>query len=174
MRGWGKLLTLSKGETQLTQVSCLTCFSDRHGIFDNTIIAYSHDNGGVPYAGALNYPLRGGKATAYEGGSRSPGFVHAPKLLPKSRNHQGLFHVSDYFPTLMSMVSAMSGRHSWFVPWRLLWSYLGEKHNISVVDPSLLDGVDQLEALKNGIKVRDNVHIHRDLALNVHVYRWVS
>ena len=50
----------------------------------------------------------------------------------------------------------------------------GEKHNISVVDPSLLDGVDQLEALKNGIKVRDNVHIHRDLALNVHVYRWVS
>ena len=83
-------------------------------MFDDTIIAYSHDNGGVPYAGALNYPLRGGKATAYEGGSRSPGFVHAPKLLPRSRNHQGLFHVSDFFPTLVSMVSEMSGMEHWY------------------------------------------------------------
>ena len=44
---------------------------EKHKILDNTIIAYSHDNGGVPYAGALNYPLKGAKATAYEGGVRS-------------------------------------------------------------------------------------------------------
>ena len=43
---------------------------EKHKILDNTIIAYSHDNGGVPYAGALNYPLKGAKATAYEGGVR--------------------------------------------------------------------------------------------------------
>ena len=34
----------------------------RKGMLDNTIIAYSHDNGGVPFAGALNYPLKGAKA----------------------------------------------------------------------------------------------------------------
>jgi len=130
----------------------------RYGMFDNTIIAYSHDNGGVPYAGALNYPLKGSKGTAYEGGVKSPGFVHAPRLLPKSRSHQGLFHISDYLPTLVSMVSVMSG----------------EIQNISVVDPGLLDGVDQLEALRSGQKVRDSVHIHRDFFLDVHVYRWVS
>ena len=49
--------------------------------------------------------------------------------------------------------------------------FSGEKQNISVVDPSLLDGVDQLEALKKGTKVRENVHIHRDFVLGVHVYR---
>ena len=51
-------------------VGDITRLLELHAALDNTIIAYSHDNGGVPYAGALNYPLRGAKATAYEGGSR--------------------------------------------------------------------------------------------------------
>ena len=34
-------------------------FTNReNGELDNTIIAFSTDNGGVPYAGALNYPLK--------------------------------------------------------------------------------------------------------------------
>ena len=145
-------------------------------MFENTIIAYSHDNGGVPYAGALNYPLKGSKGTAYEGGVKSPGFVHAPRLLPKGRSHQGLFHISDYFPTLVSMVSVMSGiMTSWRnVPIYPILFCVGETQNLSVVDPGLLDGVDQLDALRSGQKVRDSVHIHRDFFLDTHVYRWVT
>ena len=48
----------------------LTSLLAEHGELQDTVILYSHDNGGVPYAGALNYPLRGAKATAYEGGVR--------------------------------------------------------------------------------------------------------
>ena len=31
------------------------------GKLEDTVIGFSIDNGGVPYAGALNYPLRGAK-----------------------------------------------------------------------------------------------------------------
>ena len=123
-------------------------------MLDNTIIAYSHDNGGVPYAGALNYPLRGAKATAYEGGCRSPGFIHAPKMLPTG-HHTGLFHVSDYFPTLLSIASRMSG----------------DNKTNTVTEDDTLDGVDQVDALIDGTSARDSVHIHRDFALNTHIYR---
>ena len=113
-------------------------------MLENTIIAYSHDNGGVPYAGALNYPLRGAKATAYEGGVRSPGFIHAPQLLSGNKDHHtGLFHVSDYFPTLLSMVSRLSG------------------DNISVTNDAILDGVDQVDALIAGTSARESVHMGR-------------
>ena len=48
----------------------LTSLLAEHRELQDTVLLYSHDNGGVPYAGALNYPLRGAKATAYEGGVR--------------------------------------------------------------------------------------------------------
>ena len=38
------------------------------GVLEDTIIAFSIDNGGVPYAGAFNYPLRGAKVES--GGSK--------------------------------------------------------------------------------------------------------
>lgn len=69
-----------------------------HNQLEDTIIIFSVDNGGVPYAGALNYPLRGAKGTLYEGGVRSPGFIHAPKIFKdKSYEFKDLFHVSAIF-----------------------------------------------------------------------------
>ena len=37
------------------------------GKLEETVIGFSIDNGGVPYAGALNYPLRGAKVSLKEG-----------------------------------------------------------------------------------------------------------
>ena len=76
-----------------------------HGTLDDTIIMFSSDNGGVPYAGSLNYPLRGAKTTLYEGGVRSPGFIHAPNIYKNSYDFKDLFHVTDFFPTLISMIN---------------------------------------------------------------------
>ena len=86
-------------------IGSITKVLKNHGILDDTIIMFSTDNGGGPYAGALNYPLKGAKATLYEGGVRSPGFIHAPNILKKNYEFKDLFHVTDFLPTLMSMIN---------------------------------------------------------------------
>ena len=41
-------------------------------------------NGGSPFKGGSNHPLKGRKGTLWEGGTRSPAFVHAPYILKRS------------------------------------------------------------------------------------------
>ena len=54
-----------------------------NGMYENSIIIFVSDNGGLNVAGggASNKPLRAGKATFYEGGVRTPAFIHAPSLM---------------------------------------------------------------------------------------------
>jgi len=37
-------------------------------MLDDTLIVFTSDNGGAVYTSGRNYPLRGGKMTAFEGG----------------------------------------------------------------------------------------------------------
>lgn len=46
------------------------------GQLDNTIIVVTSDNGGLFFVGGFNYPLRGAKASAFEGGVRVPAAVY--------------------------------------------------------------------------------------------------
>jgi arylsulfatase I/J len=52
---------------------------NQRGMYDNTLIFFASDNGGPIYndgsAGANNYPLRGGKASNFEGGVRVNAFL---------------------------------------------------------------------------------------------------
>jgi len=93
-----------------------------HGLWNNTILFFTSDNGGeLPFAdqskcgtGCLttgccggagnNHPLRGGKFTLFEGGIRSRAFISGRSaMLPNNRRGTtwaGMGHVSDLFATI--------------------------------------------------------------------------
>ncbi len=89
---------------------------DRLGLADKTIIIFFSDNGGVhwvapPRSGntydcpiTSNWPLRGGKATIYEGGTREPFIVVWPGVVePGSRSAQVVSSI-DFYPTILEML----------------------------------------------------------------------
>eukprot|EP00729_Bicosta_minor_P006271 gene6271-24392_t len=111
----GKLATVDEAFANIT-----AALRDAN-MLDNTIIFYTTDNGG-PIAnylgesfdgiGASNYPLRGGKHNAYEGGVRATAWVwdgrgklhrKAGPGIPRGRTWHGLAHAVDYLPTICSI-----------------------------------------------------------------------
>lgn len=83
---------------------------DRLGVADNTIVVFSSDNGGVTYEevdGApitSNLPLRGNKATIYEGGVRVPCIVRWPGVTAPGSKSSSVVQSTDWYPTLMEML----------------------------------------------------------------------
>ncbi|QDU87248.1 Arylsulfatase [Pirellulimonas nuda] len=81
---------------------------DRLGIADNTVVVFASDNGGNMYnvvEGApptSNAPLRGGKATMYEGGTRVPCVVDWPGVTPAGARTDALCQSEDFYPTLLA------------------------------------------------------------------------
>ncbi|CAG0893735.1 unnamed protein product [Cyprideis torosa] len=80
---------------------------DDAGMLENSIIVFSSDNGGntgpMVFAGtgdSSNYPLKGTKASLFEGGTRVPGFIFSPLISARSRLSSKLTHMVDWFPTL--------------------------------------------------------------------------
>ncbi|KAM7315569.1 arylsulfatase B [Ixodes scapularis] len=97
---------------------------DNAGMLEDTIIAFSSDNGGSPYGlqsnRGYNWPLRGAKFTLFEGAIRVPAFVWSSKLAKMPRVSDQLMHISDWLPTLYSAaggdastLGAMDGVDMW-------------------------------------------------------------
>ena len=85
---------------------------DRLGITDNTIIIFYSDNGGNMYdrvdgtTPTSNAPLRGGKATIYEGGIRVPAIVVWPGVVEPGSRNDALVESEDLYPTILEMAGA--------------------------------------------------------------------
>jgi arylsulfatase A-like enzyme len=80
---------------------------DRLAIADNTIIIFTSDNGGNMYdeidgtTPTSNAPLRGGKATVFEGGTRVPGVFVWPGVVQAGSRSDSLVQSEDFYPTLL-------------------------------------------------------------------------
>lgn len=84
---------------------------DRLKLADNTIIIFASDNGGNMYnevdgtTATSNFPLRGGKATMYEGGVRGPAIVVQPGAIEPDSTSDEIIQSSDFYPTLLELLS---------------------------------------------------------------------
>ena len=97
-----------------------------------------------PILRIYQFYFSGGKATIFEGGVRVPGFIHGPKnYFPKSFDFNGLFHISDFYPTILEMI--------------------GEQGRLKSSRHTAMDGISQYTALQGNTNIspRKNVHIHR-------------
>ncbi len=112
---------------------------DRLGIADNTIIVFYSDNGGNMYDGIVetlpdgeqfltpptsNAPLKGGKATMFEGGIRVPGIIVWPGVTPPGSVSDAIIQSTDFYPTFDNNLKLNSP----------------DSHSV--------DGIDIIEALK--------------------------
>ncbi|XP_070569801.1 arylsulfatase B-like [Ptychodera flava] len=84
-------------------VGNVTAAMEEKGLWDDTILIFSSDNGAATSAGGSNWPLRGGKKAYFQGGIKVAGFVSSPLLPPHQHGSTNteLIHVSDWFPTLV-------------------------------------------------------------------------
>ena len=100
------------------QVGRVVAALDKRGMRKNTLIVFQSDNGGTSnpmFAGegdvskikipVDNGPLRDGKGSLYEGGTRVVAFANWPGHI-KPGNVDGMMHVVDMYPTLAALAGA--------------------------------------------------------------------
>jgi arylsulfatase A-like enzyme len=73
------------------------------GLYENTLIIFTSDNGSKTEKGGSNGPLRGTKATTWEGGMRVPGFFHWKGVIPEGIVSDKIFAQIDLFPTIAAL-----------------------------------------------------------------------
>eukprot|EP01105_Mastigella_eilhardi_P010118 TRINITY_DN236_c1_g1_i1.p1 TRINITY_DN236_c1_g1~~TRINITY_DN236_c1_g1_i1.p1 ORF type:complete len:641 (-),score=141.98 TRINITY_DN236_c1_g1_i1:1679-3481(-) len=129
------------------------------GRWDRTLLILTSDNGGMQYVGGSPFPLRGEKSMAWDGGVRVPAFVRAPPSWNwHSGDYNGLVHIADWLPTILSLVDQHSS-NSTDTP-------------VAAPAPTKLDGVDLSEALStNGDSPRRAAVLQLDVFLNSSAYR---
>ncbi len=112
---------------------------DRLGIADHTIIVFFADNGGNMYdrvdgtTPTSNAPLRGGKATVFEGGIRVPCVVSWPGSIKPDTRNETVVQSCDFYPTLL------------------------EATGLTALPGQTFDGVSMMPALKGGTLEREAI-----------------
>ncbi|XP_078610511.1 arylsulfatase B-like [Branchiostoma floridae x Branchiostoma japonicum] len=101
-------------------------------LWNNTLLIFSTDNGGWPENAGNNYPLKGGKFTLWEGGTRGVAFVHGNMVEETGYTNDKMIHAVDWYPTILAAAGGTPD------------------------DGIAIDGVNQLDViLRDGPAVRD-------------------
>eukprot|EP00435_Cladocopium_sp_Y103_P006720 s2313_g2.t1 len=130
----------------------------QEGMLQNSVVVVTTDNGGAIHEckpnGASNYPLRGGKCSIWEGGTRGTALIYAPSFLPAGLVWPGLFHAADWLPTLLCAAGADS---SFQAPKPLdgfnLWPAL--QQNLSSLRSEIYYGLSDIAVGRHGPGLRD-------------------
>ncbi|MFL6851808.1 MAG: sulfatase-like hydrolase/transferase [Sphingomicrobium sp.] len=82
------------------------------GLYSNTIVIFTSDNGGASYAGLpeINKPFRGRKGTFFEGGIREPFFIRWPSRITAAQHLTMPAMLFDVLPTLLAAAGAQPPR----------------------------------------------------------------
>jgi arylsulfatase A-like enzyme len=107
-------------ESMDDSIGTLVAAVERLGIADRTAIIFASDNGGNRYNGIIetdingveytvnptdNAPLRGGKATMWEGGIRVPTTFYWPGVTPPDGAvSDAVIQTTDFYPTILSLL----------------------------------------------------------------------
>ena len=104
---------------------------DDRGLAEDTLVLFFSDNGGVAGV-ADNRPLRGAKATVYEGGIRVPAVIRWPRgALRGGRAVDARMGYVDVYPTLKRVVG------------------------LDLPDPNPLDGRDMLDVIRGRAEAQE-------------------
>lgn len=74
----------------------------RHDLDRDTLLFFINDNGGATRNASVNAPLRGHKATPFEGGLRVPFVAQWPARLPRGKRYEHPVITLDVFPTALA------------------------------------------------------------------------
>jgi len=87
----------------------------RAGVEDKTWVIYTSDNGPWlsygDHAGSA-YPLREGKGTCWEGGTREPCILRWPGRIPAGTESKQMLMTIDLFPTIAKLIRADLPKHT--------------------------------------------------------------
>ena len=127
--------------------SLVRCLAEL-GIEKETLIVFTSDNGACSWLDAAamkrfgftspptdNRPLRSGKTSIYEGGTRVPAIIVWPGVIQGGGTASGFFQSTDVYPTILAMLDLPPPR-------------------------GRIGGLNQVPALTGGEPVRDTVFCH--------------
>jgi arylsulfatase A-like enzyme len=73
----------------------------KHGLAERTLVLFTSDNGGTPRS--VNAPLRGNKASTFEGGVRVPTIAWWPGQVPAGTDTDAILGMFDILPTFAAL-----------------------------------------------------------------------
>tara|TARA_R110002096_G_scaffold4493_10_gene20844 strand:+ start:12378 stop:13724 length:1347 start_codon:yes stop_codon:yes gene_type:complete len=85
---------------------------ESNGLQEDTLVIFLTDHGGTPVYGGSNLPLRGDKATLFEGGIKVPCMMRWPGKIPAGTTNDSLVWSIDLFPTFCRLAGDLLDEES--------------------------------------------------------------